>query len=444
VAHQSDGLSDVVTGLAVAADDTIYALTRDGNIDRITENPVVVTNVYTDVVDRIGHGFHLALDVDGTFYVADRGDWGSGELVEISADGSTITPLIWVPEARGVTADPAGGGVFLTIWNNSGFAGEVKRYDFGTGQLEVLPGFDGLNYSNATADGDTVVDVDGNIYSVSEDDWSTVRWEPEVESFTRIGSAYERSLSGVEIAPSTPGVGSTTGWSLYVSTIDQLFEIASVPAPAPDLVDSSALFTIGPQATLDSHAGRPRDLLATADGLVVSSAGGVLQAVDAETGDVLRIAGPEHGLSGDLVDVERAHDGSLVVATRAGRFFRVETRGERVRVDPLFTAPAGTVLSGFVLDPAGRPLALVASEQPGATLFTLLGPFGARRLGLLPGALRPVLDPLTGRIRLRPTGTPRRAARGAATYQLEGWHVRELREDPFPAPFSRARAAIRR
>jgi hypothetical protein len=64
-------------------------------------------------------------------------------------------------------------------------------------------------------------------------------------SFARIGSGYLNHPSGLAIAPSTAGSGSTTGWSLYVAEWNSLWEKPSVPAPASTLVDATMGLSAG-------------------------------------------------------------------------------------------------------------------------------------------------------------------------------------------------------
>ena len=107
-----------------------------------------------------------------------------------------------------------------------------------------------MNYTNdfVWGDGDLCVDANGSIYTVSEDDWSLIRYDPGRTASCASARGYLNHPSGLAIAPSTAGSGSTTGWSLYISEFDILWEKPSVPAPASTLVDAS----LG----LDAHARR--------------------------------------------------------------------------------------------------------------------------------------------------------------------------------------------
>jgi sugar lactone lactonase YvrE len=393
VAHQNDGLSGQIQGLTVAPDDTIYALTRQGRVHAITENPLSVTLVYADGPNQIGFGCSLARDVDGTLYIADRDGWGLGELVEVIGGAPSI--LTSASEARGISADPQGGGLFLTEWNGSGFNGTVSRFDFGTSQLTPLPNFDRINYSNGNQDGDTVVDVNGSIYSCSEDDWSVVRYDPPKNGFTRVGSGYTSFLSGLELSQSTPASGSTTGFSLYVSTFNYLYEIPSVAAPASDMVDRQAPRLGSVVSVLHPQLGRPRDLIASGGTLYVATSAARVLAVEPTSGLAREVAGPTQGLTGDLVALRARADGRLVVANRAGDVFLVHPRRGGSARRLLAGAEAGLEdVSGLLLDRRGRPV--LTSEGSRGPLLTVVGRRGAWSVPGLPGALRPQRDPASG------------------------------------------------
>ncbi len=322
VANQSNGLSGPIQGLVVAPDDSIYALTRAGVIHKVTENPLTVTTVFNDSTDKITFGCDLALDVNGAFYAADRDAWGVGEVLEIL--GGVANTLVPANEARGLSAVP-GGGLFVTQWNNQGFHGTVNYFDFGSGSLNPIPGFDRINYSNGNADGDTVVDVLGRVTSVSEDDWSVVSYELAKSGFTRIASGYTKALSGVDIAPSTPGSGSTTGWSLYVSDFDNLWEIPNSAAPASPYVDSSVPLRGAFVASIPPWLGEPRAMLADLDmtRLFVSTSSGGLIEIDLRERSVTPLEGEA---AGGLAALARLVDARLIEDRRAGILFAVDRR----------------------------------------------------------------------------------------------------------------------
>jgi len=377
VATSANGLSGIVEGLCVDVDNSILALTRAGTIHRITEGPLTITTLFTDPFDQISAGKDLAQDVNGALYVATREAWDFGKVMRVS--GGTATLLKTTEETRGLAANPAG-GMYVSQWHNSGFHGTVDLLHFGDNSLETLPGFITMNYTNdfVWGDGDICVDANGSIYTVSEDDWSLVRYDPAADAFVRFGSSYLNHPSGLVIAPSTAGSGSTTGWSLYVAEFDNVWEKPGVPPPASTLVDSSLGFRVGRSvaAAPNPTFGKPRVIAAAANGtgaLVGTAEGWVLE-VDPHGGAVQPLAGPESGLVGEI----------------AG----------------LWTAPGGRRV--LALTTAGDAYALSAS--------------GVRRLELAPERLATALE--------RAVGTPRRAVRlldprtGSGTwFALDGWVV---------------------
>jgi len=359
VASSANGLSGLVEGIVVAPDASLYCLTRPGPIQRITEGPLSVTTVFSDPTNAITAGKDLVRDVNGDFYVANRDAWGLGKVLKIS--GGVASLLVNANEARGLAATP-GGGMYVSEWNGPGFQGTVDRYRFSDGVLEVQPGFSGINFTNDSVwgDGDLCVDAAGGVYSISEDDWSLVRYAPNQDGFARIGSGYLNHPSGLVIAPSTAGSGSTTGWSLYVSEFDFLYERASVQAPASTSVDASLGLMAGLGralvAGLDPRYGQPRTLAPAPSGagLLVATSQGWLLALDPESQELTPVAGPEQGLTGDLVALATLPPGSpggmrVAVANRAGELFGLSgTRVFRLAARPERLAP---VLERFLAAP---------------------------------------------------------------------------------------------
>jgi hypothetical protein len=342
VANSSNGLSGIVEGLCVAPDDSIYALTRAGAIQRITEGPLSVTTVFSDPASQITAGKDLALDVDGTFYVAAREAWDFGKVLSVA--GGSATLLRTTEETRGLAANPAG-GLLYSQWRNTGFHGSIDLHHFGDGSSEALPGLSGMNYTNdfVWGDGDICVDANGSIYTVSEDDWSLIRYDPGQDAFVRFGSGYLNHPSGLAIAPSTASSGSVTGWSLYVCEFDNLWEKPSVPPPASVLVDASLGLSVGRTVAVAPHPrlGAPRVLApAPGGGILIGTAGGVVLAADPTSGDTLELAGPEQGLHGAIAALAPRH-GRVLVLTEAGEVHLVADGHVRrlalapARVEPL-------------------------------------------------------------------------------------------------------------
>lgn len=332
VATTANGLVGVVEGLCVAADDSIYALSRDGTIQHITEGPLSITTVFADPAAQITAGKDLALDLNGALYVACREAWDFGKVMRVT-NPSGATLLTTTEETRGLAANPLG-GMFLSQWHNTGFHGTVDLLHFADNSLESQPGFAGMNYTNDSVwgDGDLCVDADGSVYTLSEDDWSLVRYDPGLEGCVRIGSSYVNHPSGLAIAPSTANSGSTTGWSLYVAEFDNLWERPSVPAPAATLVDSS-LGLVGRTLAGAPHPryGRPTVIAAAPRGTRVwlGTASGYVLALEPDSGALTPLFGPENGLCGEIVALDPARGLAL---NEAGQ--RFELRAGRARPLP--------------------------------------------------------------------------------------------------------------
>ncbi|NOT32462.1 MAG: hypothetical protein HOP15_18610, partial [Planctomycetes bacterium] len=321
VANNASGLTGIIEGLCVAPDDSLYALTRTGSIQHITEGPLTVTTLFSDPGNQIEAGKDLALDVDGTLYVATREAWDWGKIMRVSGGAAAL--LTTTEETRGLAANPAG-GLFFSQWHSTGFNGSVDLYHFDDGAHEALPGLSGVNYTNdfVWGDGDICVDANGSIYTVSEDDWSLIRYDPSADAFVRLGSGYLNHPSGLAIAPSTAGSGSTTGWSLYVAEFDNLWEKPSVPAPASTLVNSALGLTVGstPFATPHPKFGKPRVLAPAPDGgVLVGTATGHVLRLDPESGAAVPVADPAEywggeGLSSAIVALAAAPSGRRILA----------------------------------------------------------------------------------------------------------------------------------
>lgn len=287
VATSADGLLAPVEGLAVAPDDSVYVLERSGHVRRMTEGPLALQTVYSDPGDAIAVAKDLALDVDGTLYIASREGWDFGHVTAVS--GGVGSVIATTEESRGLAANPAG-GMYVTQWRGTGFEGSVDLFKFASNTFEPQPGFSGMNYSNGEAwgDGDLCVAADGSVYTISEDDWSLVRYDAALDGLERIGSGFLNRPSGLAIAPSTANSGSTTGWSLYASEWDNLWEFPSSQPPASTLVNAALGVGLArtPVAGWRPELGRPR---AIAPGplpgtLVVSDADGVLRQLDPAAG----------------------------------------------------------------------------------------------------------------------------------------------------------------
>jgi len=404
IADASDGLTGTIEGITVAPDGTIHATNRDGTIFRITENPTTVTSIYTDPSGLVTAAKDMALDVDGTFYLATRNFWGNGNVISVS--GGTGSVLLTTLEARGLSADPSTGGMFVTVWNCAGFCGYVSLYDFGDDTLTTPNGFTGINYTNDSAwgDGDTVVDVNGSVYTCSEDDWSVIRYDPGSEGFVRIGSSYLNHPSGVALAKSSPGSNSATGWSLYISEYDFLWERPGFPPPAATRVDSQTSIQGIVAGVSHPGFGRPRDLAHVPSvGVFLSTSAGALLRLNPDTAETELVADETDGLHGDLVGLDVRSDQTLVIVNREGDLFAVDPR---TGATELLHRDLGNLLNevhGLAVDRQDR---LVIVDRAGKDGI-LVGYDGGRFVPLAHSrrGLRTAVDPLTGDFFVTTKGT---------------------------------------
>lgn len=334
LASNTDGLVGPIEGVCVAPDHSIYTLARGGTIQRVTTQPLSVTTVFGDPANDITVGKDLALDLDGSFYVAVRDATDNGRILKIGA-GNVVTQLLFTEETRGLAARPLG-GMYFSQWRNAGFNGTVDLLHFDGPSVETIPGFGMLNYSNdeVRGDGEICVDAFGNLYTICEDDWSLVRYDANLGGIERIGSAYLGHPSGLAIALSTGSSGSTTGWSLFVSESSALWEIPSSPPPASPFVDASLGLVVERTMAGAPHPrhGRPSVLAPSPhpDGLLIGTEGGWLLTLDTRTGAIQAVAGPEQGLSAAIVALATSPDGRRThVVDAEGRAFDLE--GTRLR-----------------------------------------------------------------------------------------------------------------
>jgi len=344
VASSANGLAGTVEGICVDVDDSILTLSRSGVVQRITEGPLSVTTLFSDPSNQIAAGKDMVMDVDGSLYVATREDWDFGKVLRVA--GGTATLLTTTEETRGLAANPLG-GMYLSQWRRIGFGGTVDLFHFSDNSVQTLPGFSSMNYTNdlGWGDGDICVDANGSIYTISEDDWSLVRYDPAANAFARIGSSYLNHPSGLAIAPSRSGSGSSTGWSLYVLEFDYLWEIPGVPPPASVLVDATLGFQVGRgiAAAPDPRLGKPTVLAPApggAGGLIGTATGHVL-GFDPLTGRTRPLAGPDEGLRGEIVRLLAAPDGRHVyVLNGDGEAFGIDSSGvRRLALEPERLAP---------------------------------------------------------------------------------------------------------
>jgi hypothetical protein len=350
VATSANGLVGPIEGVVVAPDRSIYTLAHDGTIQHVTTSPLTVTTIFTDPNDVVVSGKDLALDLDGSFYVATRDTSRLGRIFKVT--GGTAVQLVQTEETRGLAARPQG-GMYFSQWRFHGFAGTVDLLRFPAigPDVDTLPGFAALNYSNDAlrGDGEVVVDVEGNVYTISEDDWSLVRYHADLGGIHRIGGGYLGHPSGLAIAVSTDASGSSTGWSLYVAESLDLWEHPGCPPPAAPWVDASLGLTVDRSVAGAPHPryGEPSALAPAPhpDGLLIGTGSGWLLTLDTRTGDVQPVAGPEHGLRGELVAIGTSSDGRrTLVANSDGQAFELFL-GTRPSVLDAAPAPAAALLA---------------------------------------------------------------------------------------------------
>jgi streptogramin lyase len=325
VANQTNGLSSRIEGLVIAPDRSIYALTNYGVVHRVTESPLQVTTVFSDPSNMISIGEDLVLDRSGDLYIAAYQGYGSGYVTKVS--GGVASYSAFVQEPRGLLADATNGKLLVTEWVNVGFNGKMTSFDPVSNAMTPVAGFEGMNYSNGGvwADGDIVMDVEGNIYTCSEDDFSVHRFNRNTGKLVRIASGYLNHPSGVAIAKSTPTSGSTTGWSLFVSEYNYIWEIPGVAAPMPQLLDRGAPGTGRVVGYFAPSSGVPREIVndPAGGGFYVSFSSSVVERMST-TGVRTPVAGPGQGLSGDLTGLTVKSTGTLVVANRSGSIWEID------------------------------------------------------------------------------------------------------------------------
>ena len=407
IAGEADGIMGRIEGIVQKPDGTIFAMDSSGRIYEITENPTQVSLYYDDATNQISAGKDLALGRDGTLYVADRESWGGGEVRAIYPDGTTEN-LVNTEETRGLSVDPTGPSLLLTEWVDTGFFSKVTRYDVANDVKTNLQGFFGFNLTNASSwgDGDSVVDVEGFVYVVAEDDWSLTRWKPGRGDIERIGSSYLNHPSGIAIAPSV--APSTTGWSLWVSEYDFLHEIPDVPAPAPDVIDPNAPPVGNLVGYMSPADGAPKDLIPdpAGGGFLLPTANGRLLRMGSD-GVVTTLAGAAEGLSGDLRAAAALSDGTVLT---------VDAEGVIYQLDPLagwnatvFFDDAADELDdvrGMTVDGLDR---VVLVDRPDGRLTSKLFLLdeGSLELQVFTNrGVRPAIDPLTAEIFVTQQGHP--------------------------------------
>jgi hypothetical protein len=358
VATAAQGLAGRVLGMAQAADGSIYCVSTEGVVQRVVESPLSISTIWGDGANQIVNAEDMILDRSGTVYVASRQDWAVGFVTKI--ENSTLTHLTPTLETRGLCADPSTGRMAVAEWVNIGFNGKVHLFNFNNNTLEFLPNFEGVNYSNAGvwADGDLVEDVEGNIYTCSEDDFSVYKYNRKTSKVSRIGAGYLYHPAGLAIAKSTAGSGSTTGWSLYVAEYVFLWEIPSVPAPAGTLLDKGAPPAGKSLGYFPPASGTLRTLVGdpAGGGFYVSTSGATIERMSM-TGVRSVVASSAQGLSGDIVGLAAKSNGHLIAGNRFGVIYDVDPNSNYSAV-AIYNNPNNTItdLRSVSVDGQDRPI----------------------------------------------------------------------------------------
>jgi sugar lactone lactonase YvrE len=237
VASGQTGLEGRVEGLSFDRDGQLFALTSSGALQQINTQTGAATTLFSDPLSQIVRGKDLSIGREGQRYAAVYTAFDQGYIGQIL--GGSVQNLLFAQEPRGVIGDPFRGQLLYSEWINQGFAGAVGALSLPSGPGALIPNFNGLNITNGPdwGDGDVVVDALGRIYIPLEDEFCVRRFDPATGRIARIGSGYLNRPSGVAIARSSPSATSSTGFSLYVTEYNRLWEIPGVPAPAPRWVD---------------------------------------------------------------------------------------------------------------------------------------------------------------------------------------------------------------
>lgn len=330
VASDADGLSSRVEGIQTRRDGSIYVSTDLGDVFRVQEDPLQVTPVFVDGQNQLNAAKGLTVTRDGTIYQAERGGYNWGRVWRVDPGGA-LSVVTSTEDTRGAVADPFADRVLVSEWVSPGFGGRVAVLDEVDGELEPFGEFDGLNFSNGSiwGDGDLFVDCLGAVYTSCEDGFAVHRYDRQSGQRERIGAGYLNRPSGLAIAPSRPTTASDTGWSLYVSEWNNLWELPGLPAPAPHVLDRTAPPIGAPVGFVSPAFGAPRFAVLDPDGgaALVGTDSAHLLRLPLDGSPSTLLAGPSEGLSGDLVDAAPASNGDLYVANSEGVVFTLSAVG---------------------------------------------------------------------------------------------------------------------
>ncbi|QDU67799.1 hypothetical protein [Engelhardtia mirabilis] len=325
VASDANGLDGRIEGLSVQPDSSILALTFLGRVRRIQENPLSVTKLFEDPGDQIVVAKGLAAARDGRSYLAERAGYAFGHIWEVENGSATV--LATSTDSRGVVGDPFTNTLLASEWGSAGFGGRVAVVDETNGELDPFGIFDTLNFANGHTwgDGDLLVDCMGGVYTSCEDEFAVYRYDRFTGAKVRVGSGYLNRPAGMALAPSRPGTPSDTGWSLYVTEWNNLWEIPHMPAPAPSVLDRDAPVVGAPVGFLPPQYGAARFALADPAGAaaIVGTDAAHLLRLPLDGSPATILAGPAEGLVGDLVAGVARASGELYIANAEGIVFSI-------------------------------------------------------------------------------------------------------------------------
>lgn len=421
VAGPNDGIGGKIEGVHVGGNGRIYACTRFGVVYEIEEGPTQVTELFSNSQGQITVSKDIVHDRDGTMYLANRSNFCCGDVVQLLANG-TLGYFVPLAEARGLCSDPFTSNLLVSEWVGTGFLSAVRRMDTLAPSLAPIPSFDGLNLSNAEgwADGEMAMDCLGNVYLAVEDEFGVVRFDTKTGKLYRVSSGYTQHVSGVAIAPSTPGSGSTTGWSLYVTEFIRLFEIPSVAAPAPTIPDRNAPPIGDCVGYLSSTVGTPRAMIddPAGGGFLVATSGGTVERVDLLTGAATQYA--DSGGANDLVAIASDSNGVVHVVTAGGVVSSIHPTTKAFTTVFADGANALGDVRGMAID--GLDRVYVVERDAGSPAGRVLRINGAalEPVAIANRGVRPEVDPLTGELWVSSQGSVQEGAGEILRARIDG------------------------
>ncbi|MEO0650398.1 MAG: hypothetical protein AAFZ65_06955, partial [Planctomycetota bacterium] len=186
-----------IEGIEIGPDGRIYAVSERGQIWSVTQDPENPDLVFDDALDQLATNLPggaatkgLEIDRQGNFYVAERSGFAAGKVSRVDAQTGAVELLAATVDSRGVTGDPFENRILASEWNNTGFDGTLVEIQ--NGVAVDLPFAGSINIANGAiwGDGDVLVDSEGGVYTVAEDEFAVWRFDRESGRRTRMGSGY--------------------------------------------------------------------------------------------------------------------------------------------------------------------------------------------------------------------------------------------------------------